>query len=104
MTLLDTFEAQAKRTPTATAVTVEDGKSYSYKELDLIALHLGTELACAIAVAAVEEGQNETPLVAIMMTRGIALVAGILAPFDHPHSVGLGMELGGHARGNEASA
>jgi non-ribosomal peptide synthetase component F len=78
MTLLDVFEAQAKRTPTATAVTVEDGKSYSYKELDLIALHLGTELACAISVAAVEVGQNETPLVAIMMTRGIALVAGIL--------------------------
>ena len=78
MTLLDIFETQVKRSPTATAVTVEDGKSYSYKDIDLIAHNLGTELACAIAVAPVDEGRDETPLVAVMMNRGVGLVAAIL--------------------------
>ena len=78
MTLLDIFETQVKRSPTAIAVTVEDGKSYSYKDSDLIAHNLGTELACAIAVAPAEEGRDETPLVAVMMNRGVGLVAAIL--------------------------
>ena len=78
MTLLDLFESQVKSSPTATAVTVETGKSYSYKDVDLIALNLGTELAYAISVSPVDEGRDETPLVAVMMNRGVALVAAIL--------------------------
>lgn len=78
MTLLDLFESQVKSSPTATAVTVETGKSYSYKDVDLIAINLGTELAYAISVSPVDEGRDETPLVAVMMNRGVALVAAIL--------------------------
>ena len=78
MTLLDIFETHVKRSPTATAVTLEDGKSYSYKDIDVIAQNLGTELACAIAVAPVDEGRDDTPLVAVMMNRGVGLVAAIL--------------------------
>lgn len=78
MTLLDIFEAEVKRLPTSAALIQEDGLSFSYGNLDEIATYLGKELACAIAVAPVDEGRDETPLVAVMMTRGIGLVSAIL--------------------------
>ena len=60
------------------AVIQEDGIAFSYGQLDDIANYLGKELACAIKVAPVMEGRDETPLVAVMMTRGVGLVGAIL--------------------------
>ena len=51
---------------------------FTYRQLDNVATCLGRELACAIKVAPVDEGRDETPLVAVMMTRGIGLVSAIL--------------------------
>ena len=78
MTLLDIFEAVAQKLPSSAALIQEDGKIFSYRTVDGIASLLGEELACAIAVAPVDEGRDETPLVAVMMTRGIGLVTAIL--------------------------
>lgn len=78
MTLLDLFETVARKLPSSSALIQEDGKKFNYRTVDEIASHLGKELACAIAVAPVDEGRDETPLVAVMMTRGIGLVTAIL--------------------------
>jgi acyl-CoA synthetase (AMP-forming)/AMP-acid ligase II len=78
MTLLDIFESEVRLSPGAASFIQEDGKSFSYSQLDDIATYLGKELACAIKVAPVDEGRDETPLVAVMMTRGVGLVAAIL--------------------------
>jgi non-ribosomal peptide synthetase component E (peptide arylation enzyme) len=69
MTLLDIFESEVNRSPKATALIQEDGKAFSYRNIDDIATYLGKELACAIRVAPVDEGRDETPLVAVMMSR-----------------------------------
>lgn len=78
MTLLDIFEAEVLKSPDLIALVQEDGKSYSYRDLDNIAGSLGVELACAIAIAPVDSGRDETPLVAVMMDRGVGLVSAIL--------------------------
>ena len=78
MTLLDIFESEVKLSPDAVSLIQEDGKSFTYRQLDDVATCLGRELACAIKVAPVDEGRDETPLVAVMMTRGIGLVSAIL--------------------------
>lgn len=78
MTLLDIFETVVRKLPSSSALIQEDGKKFNYRTVDEIAIRLGKELACAIAVAPVDEGRDETPLVAVMMTRGIGLVTAIL--------------------------
>lgn len=78
MTLLDIFESEVKLSPDAVSLIQEDGESFTYRQLDNVATSLGRELACAIKIAPVDEGRDETPLVAVMMTRGIGLVSAIL--------------------------
>ena len=78
MMLLDIFESEAKISPDAASLIQEDGRSFTYRQLDDIATYLGRELACAIKVAPVDSGRDETPLVAVMMTRGVGLVSAIL--------------------------
>jgi non-ribosomal peptide synthetase component F len=78
MTLLDIFEAEVLKSPDLSALVQENGRSYSYKNLNDIAGSLGIELACAIAIAPVDTGRDETPLVAVMMNRGVGLVSAIL--------------------------
>ncbi len=69
-TLNDWFEAAARKTPDAVAVTCE-GNSWTYRELDRRA----TRLAALLRLAAV--GANT--LVAISIERSLDMVAGLLA-------------------------
>ena len=78
MTLISIFEGEVRGSRNSPALIQENGVSFSYGQLDEIANHLGKELACAIKVAPVIEGRDETPLVAVMMSRGIGLVGAIL--------------------------
>jgi non-ribosomal peptide synthetase component F len=98
-TILDIFETYSKNLGEKSALILEDGLSFTYEELDGLASHLGKELAAAIArltlaASAPNNKDNDhhqqhhnkgspvsaeaTPLVAVMMTRGVSLVASIL--------------------------
>lgn len=78
VTLLEIFESEVKRNPKAISFIQEDGKSFSYHHLNDISTSFGKELSCAIKISPVDESRDETPLVAVMMTRGVGLVAAIL--------------------------
>ena len=75
VSVLDIFESHVARSPHAPALILEDGSTYSYRVLDALADAVGREAACAF-VGGVPD--TEVPLVAVMVTRGIGLVAGIL--------------------------
>lgn len=75
--LIDIFDREVAKGASSSCVILEDGRSYSYSRIDAIATHLAKELACAIDDA--DGVCFETPLVAVMMTRGVGLVSSILA-------------------------
>ena len=78
VSLIDIFEGAVAKSGQSTCVCLEDGRTYSYQQVDEIATCIGKELACAVESAAINEDDSETPLVAVMMTRGIGLVSAIL--------------------------
>jgi len=73
VSVLDHFEANALKSPAAAALVLEDGRSYSYRVLNDLANAVGEKVAVACRGAA-----DETPLIGVMVTRGVALVVGIL--------------------------
>ena len=75
VSVLTYFEEFVERTPAAVALVLEDGRSYSYRVLDDLANAVGEKVAAACVPAV---NADDTPLVGVMVTRGVALVVGIL--------------------------
>ena len=79
LSVLDHFERHVELTPHHPAVILENGKVYSYQILNILAIEIGKEIASAVhGVSLVEGNDDSPPLVAVMLTRGIGLIAGIL--------------------------
>lgn len=77
--LVDSFEDQVVCSPLSTALILENGTSFSYQHLNEIASCLSKELACALEVTNQDIECEGTPLVAVMMTRGLGFVSAVLA-------------------------
>ena len=86
--LIDYFEAIVREHPEYIALRLEDGRSYSYEKLDKISTELARVVAFAIYlqslatdnnVSSSDEGGTETPLVSVMMSRNLSVIASILA-------------------------
>jgi non-ribosomal peptide synthetase component F len=77
--LVDSFEDQVRSSPLSTALILENGTSFSYQHLSEIASSLARELACALELTNQDKECEGTPLVAIMMTRGVGFVSAVLA-------------------------
>ena len=74
--LVDIFEGQVILYPNRSCIVLEDGRNFSYQQVNQIAIRIAKDLACAMENS---DGESfETPLVAVMMTRGIGLVSAIL--------------------------
>ena len=78
--LIDYFERIVYEHSQNTALTLEDGRSYSYENLDKIS----TEIAKVVAIylqssSNIKESGAETPLVSVMMSRNLSVIASILA-------------------------
>lgn len=78
VSLIDIFEGQVARFGSSPCVLLEDGRSFSYLNVNDFATCIAKELACAVESASDILNDSETPLVAVMMTRGIGLVSAIL--------------------------
>lgn len=76
--LIDIFEREVARSSSSPCVFLEDQRIYSYRDVDDVATCIAKELACAVESASAVEIDSETPLVAVMMTRGVGLVSAIL--------------------------
>ena len=76
--VLDYFERNVELTPHHPAVILENGKVYSYQMLNMLAVEIGKEVASAVHCVQLTEGDDSPPLVAVMLTRGIGLIAAIL--------------------------
>ena len=80
MVVLDAFERAVRQCPRHVALVLEDGQSFTYTALDTIAAAIADELACAVQHVAVSpKTACGTPLVAVMMGRGVGIVASFLA-------------------------
>ena len=86
--VLSAFENHVQLYPKQIALVLEDEQSFSYQYLDCIATAIARELVCAMNhVQSITVNQNissatstcETPLIAIMMTRGVGIIASFLA-------------------------
>ena len=78
VSLIDVFEGEVARMGSSPCVLLEDGRSFSYLNVNDFATCVAKELACAVESASDILDDSETPLVAVMMTRGIGLVSAIL--------------------------
>ena len=74
LSVLDLFEQNVKRAPAAPALILENGNVFSYQVLNALAEAVGKEAACATKGASTDDA----PLVGVMITRGVGLVAAIL--------------------------
>ena len=79
--LISRFEAQVARNPTHVALTVEDGRTWTYAELDRLAAELSRYIAFtmdSIEVGNGDAGDNDTPLVCLMLNRDVGAIAAML--------------------------
>ena len=76
VSLIDIFDGEVAKSPSQSCVVLEDGATYSYHQINEIASHVARELACAMESTG--STSDETPLVAVLMTRGVGLVSSIL--------------------------
>ena len=87
--VISTFENHVQLSPQQIALVLEDGQSFSYQYLDHISTAIARELVCAMNhVQSVVTGHQKisleastchTPLIAVMMTRGVGVIASFLA-------------------------
>jgi amino acid adenylation domain-containing protein len=84
-TVLDDFEEHARIQPESQALILEDGPSFTYRILNDIATAIAKEVACAFKHLEENTVQKsgqliiDTPLVSLMMNRGVGIIAAILA-------------------------
>ena len=74
LSVLDLFEQHVKKAPASPALILENGSVCSYQVLNALAEAVGKEAACATKGSSTDEA----PLVGVMISRGIGLVAAIL--------------------------
>jgi non-ribosomal peptide synthetase component F len=81
--LIDYFEKAAVGQAQHAALLLEDGRTFSYERLNEISNSLAKIIAFAIfqqeRSELPEEGGTETPLVSVMMSRNLSVIASILA-------------------------
>jgi amino acid adenylation domain-containing protein len=77
--IVQNFEDIARESPDAVAIIVEDGRSFTYAELDALATGISHHVCAMIDKLDIDMGSNDTPLVSVMMPRDIGTVAAILA-------------------------
>ena len=77
--VVDIFETACRSHPSSPALVLESGESCSYRELEARAAALATNIASWLHPRLDEIPVTETPLVAVMMHRHVALVASLLA-------------------------
>jgi len=78
-TVLDAFERVVQQHPRNVALVLEDGQSFTFAVLDAVAAAIAEELACAMLHVDASHDAMNTPLVAVMMGRGVGVVASFLA-------------------------
>ena len=76
--LIKEFEESVRLNPHLPALIVEDGKIFTYAQLDAIANTLSHHVAAAVDRLEINMGDNDTPLVSLMMSRDIGVVASML--------------------------
>lgn len=79
--IIDIFESIVDKSPNTTALILEDKREFSYGSLNNIGLRIAKEIGCAACVIETQSSTNndETPLVAVMMCRGVGLITAILS-------------------------
>ena len=76
--LIEQFEKQVVQHPSCIALTIEDGRTYSYHELNLLSDTIAKYVAYKMDQAKEDNGGGEERLVTIMMDRDVGIVASIL--------------------------
>lgn len=74
--LIDIFDGEVAKSPSHPCLILEDGSSYSYHQINELAVCIAKELACAMG--STDGIYPETPLVGVLMSRGVGLVSSIL--------------------------
>ena len=85
VSLIDRFEAVVRLHASQTAVEVEDGSTFTFSALNDLASDLAQHVVASLdrhgLTTSADERENDTPLVCVMMSRHVGLVASILAVF-----------------------
>ena len=78
--IIDVIEEQVRLNPHKEALLLENGTSYSYGVLDAIATGLARHVAHSISqLGELDMGENNTPLVTVIMNRGVGIAAAFVA-------------------------
>jgi len=78
--IIDVYEKQVQLHQSDLAVLIEDGTSFTYAALDAIAANISRQIAHSISqLGEMDLGDNNTPLVTVIMNRGVGIVATFLA-------------------------
>lgn len=78
--IIDVIEKQVELHHSDEALLLENGTSYTYAALDAIATDLSRNIAhCMSQLGDLDMGDNNTPLVTVIMNRGVGIAAVFLA-------------------------
>ena len=78
--IIDVIEKQVALHQSDEALVLENGISYTYAALDAIATELSRHIAhCISQLGDLDMGDNNTPLVTVIMNRGVGIAATFLA-------------------------
>jgi non-ribosomal peptide synthetase component F len=85
VSLIDRFEAVVGKHGTRKAIVVEDGSSFTFSALNDLSADLAQHVVASLdrhgVTTSADERENDTPLVCVMLSRHVGLVASILAVF-----------------------
>jgi len=72
------FEEAVQTSQDEVALIIEDGRSYTYSELDDLSTSISRHVAAMIDQLDIDMGDNDTPLVSVMMPRDVGIIVSIL--------------------------
>ena len=81
--MISIFERHVRTTPDVTAVVTEDGQRFSYQQIDALVCDLAQSIAKVLYSIfqqfEIGTGENDTPLVSILMSRNVGAIIAMLA-------------------------
>ena len=85
LSLIDLYERQVSKSPSAIAVLLENGKSFSYSALNILATNISRVIVNGLSMLGslnidedVDEEINMPPLITVIMNRDIGIIATFL--------------------------